>query len=320
MSAMGAQSEFRLEAESRPTYSFSGHQTFPFRYAWLPKGVQGVARDSELFWRNEALTTLGVGKNMVDSIRHWCEATRLIESDSRASRSRVLPLGKFLFGSGRSVRGVDPFLEDPATLWLLHWQLTARPMPASTWYLAFTKWGRTTFTREQLAKWIFGVARQSTASRSSQASIKRDVDVFLRTYAPNRVDRRRPLEDSFDCPLAELGLIREVEPGLYEFAVGRKASLPASILVYSLLEFWEDAAPNQETLSLERMLFDAGSPGAAFKLDDKAAIQLLESLPRSAPIRYDETAGLRTIIRNRSAGIATRNQVLEAHYPDRGNA
>ena len=32
-------------------YSFSSHQTFPFRYAWLSKGVAAVQADPEMFAR-----------------------------------------------------------------------------------------------------------------------------------------------------------------------------------------------------------------------------------------------------------------------------
>jgi hypothetical protein len=61
------------------TASFSGHETFVFRYAWLKKGVDAFAADPEIFRKESAIVTLGVGKNMVASIRHWCIATQLFE-------------------------------------------------------------------------------------------------------------------------------------------------------------------------------------------------------------------------------------------------
>ena len=53
------------------TFSFSGHETFPFRYTWLKKGVDAVSDDPSVFSSDRATITLGVGKNMVRSIRHW---------------------------------------------------------------------------------------------------------------------------------------------------------------------------------------------------------------------------------------------------------
>ncbi len=79
-----------------PRYSFSGHQTFPFRYAWLPKGAAAVREDAGVFRSPDALVRLGVGRNMVASIRHWGEALGIFETTRRGSR--LSPLGAFLFG------------------------------------------------------------------------------------------------------------------------------------------------------------------------------------------------------------------------------
>ena len=288
-------------------YGFSGHETFPFRYAWLPKGAGAVREDPEVFLRPDALVRLGVGKNMVASIRFWCEALGLLEM---RGRSGVLtPLGGFLFGSappedpGRTSRrvreGVDPYLEDPGTLWLLHWQLASRPYPASTWHLAFTRYVESVFTRDELARWLLRCAHEGNAKRTSIQSIRRDVDVFLRTYLPARDDRRRPLEDGFDCPLAELGLIRRAGPGRFAFERGPRPSLPDEVLVFAMADFWRNAAPDQKTLALERVLFDPGSPGAAFKFGDRDLVEVLERLPAKYGLRYDETAGQRVISRDR---------------------
>ncbi len=106
-----------------PKYSFSGHETFPFRYPWLTKGVQAAAERPGLFTEDEAGVVLGVGKNMVKSIRHWCAVLRLIApvSGDRTGRVRVTDLGRALFGP----EGFYPYLEDPTTLWLLHWLLVS---------------------------------------------------------------------------------------------------------------------------------------------------------------------------------------------------
>ena len=64
--------------------TFSGHETFVFRYGWLKKGLKGLRERPDVFSAEEAVARLGVGKNMVRSIRHWCLATRLpAEEDGR---------------------------------------------------------------------------------------------------------------------------------------------------------------------------------------------------------------------------------------------
>jgi len=93
--------------------SFSGHQTFPFRYTWLKKGVDAVSDNANVFTDEDAPVILGVGKNMVQSIRHWCRVAGLIYTN-QAARNRCIPteLGKAIFDDEK---GYDPYLDDPAT-------------------------------------------------------------------------------------------------------------------------------------------------------------------------------------------------------------
>ena len=57
---------------------------------------------------------------MVSSIRHWCTVAGLIKTDPFLRGAIITTdLGKAIFAED----GFDPFLEDPATLWLIHWKI-----------------------------------------------------------------------------------------------------------------------------------------------------------------------------------------------------
>ncbi|MCY4159547.1 MAG: DUF4007 family protein [Bacteroidetes bacterium] len=119
-------------------YSFSGHETFPLRLAWLKKAVDAI-EDSTIFQSDFAIAKFGVGKNMVRSIRHWSLATGVIEADPSSDERNALrasDLGKYLLGK----KGVDPYCEDAATLWLLHWLLCRSPARATLWHFVFGYW------------------------------------------------------------------------------------------------------------------------------------------------------------------------------------
>jgi hypothetical protein len=238
------------------------------------------------------MVILGVGKNMVRSIRHWCEALNLVRASERG-RYEPTNLGLTLFASN----GWDPYLEDPATLWLLHWLLVNRVYLASTWYLAFARFNADLFTRDDLVDWILKFLNQTSNMRVTIASLHRDIEIFLRTYLPSHATRDLPIEDTFDCPLVELDLLKEVERGTYQFSRGRKLSLPDEIFIYSLIDFWLRTAPNQQTLSFETALHGPGSPGMSFKLSENALIEYMERLPRWSGLTYDDTAGMRLILR-----------------------
>jgi hypothetical protein len=296
-------------APSEERYRFSGHQTFPFRYPWLPKAVRGVSEDRAIFAQDDAMVTLGVGKNMVASMRYWAEALNLITFGRTAAEGKPTWLGEELLGDD----GWDPYLEDVGTLWLLHWQLVESANLASTWHLVFTRWYKDAFTREEIAAWLAQLVEQLPGARASLGTLRRDVDTFVRTYLPAGPGGRRALEESFDCPLVELGLLREIEEGLLQFVRGPKATLPIEIFAYSLSRFWERTAPHQRTLSFERILYGPGSPGAAFKLSEPALVALLEKLPAWTEMRYDETAGLREVLRTSTQPVSPR-RILETYY------
>lgn len=297
-----------------PRYTFSGHETFPLRYAWVPKGLRELDADSNLFFEDDAIVRLGVGKNMVRAIRHWCCALGLAEVDGRANIGKVTHLGRRLFLASEEEAAWDPFLEDPGTLWLFQWQLASREERASTWHLAFTKWASDAFQKQDLIDWLVGIADDLEASRATRNSIKRDVDVFIRTYVPSDPSPYRPPEDSFDSPLVELGLLREEGKNLFRFVRGEKSSLPDEVFAYALVDFWDHAIGDRSTTNFESLLYEPGSPGGAFKLTPEALAARLEALPEWVGVYLDETAGERRVLRRPDVPLPDPVRCLEEYY------
>jgi len=295
-----------------PKYRFSGHETFPFRYAWLPKGIQGITKDPGLFSKEEpSIVTLGVGKNMVRAIKYWCEATGLLNAGSKGANPNITTLGRNLLGAN----GWDRYLEDVGTLWLLHWQLVSRLERASTWHLAFTRWGLQDFTGQQLSNWLLSIVPQE--SQISTNSLERDIEVFIRTYVPREIDANIPIEDTFDCPLVELGLIQEIpnqKVSAYRFVRGIKRLLPDEIFHYALIDYWNLNASSQKSISFETIFSGAGSPGAAFKLTEDDFCERLEKLPGWMGMSFDETVGMRQVFLKKEINSIDPLRALKKYY------
>lgn len=58
---------------------FARHESFHPRFGWLKKGFDKITVEEDLFRKDYASVTLGVGKNMVKSIKYWCKAYKIIE-------------------------------------------------------------------------------------------------------------------------------------------------------------------------------------------------------------------------------------------------
>lgn len=293
---------------------FSGHETFPFRYGWLKKGVDAVDIDPKLFNSDDATTRLGVGKNMVRSIRHWVLASGLVREEAiPKTRDKLLvttELGAGLVGSN----GLDPYLEDVSTLWLLHYLLTRGPGRTQSWYWLFNLWKSREFHKEEIVRELCAFAH-SASGRVTEATVRRDVECLLRSYVTKRDPKSKGLsEESLDCPLAELGLICEIGAGdAYAFQSGDHHTLESSVFAYCLLDFWRRQHPHQQTLSFEQILYSVGSPGKLFKLSYSGLVRHLENLEQvtSGAMSFDETAGLRQVYRRPSADPG---YLLEAVY------
>jgi hypothetical protein len=297
----------------RPT--FSGHETFPLRYAWLKKAHDSVAKDPEIFYAEDALVRLGVGKNMVKAIRHWGMATGVLAEGASLASSRlkaveVSPLGKKLFGA----RGYDPYLEDPATLWVLHWQLASTPERSTTWYWLFNHQPTPDFTVEAAVSSLRRLADERGWPKITPASLKRDVDCCVRTYCATRKSKRTVLEDTLDCPLAELGLVLPTtNRETYLLTREQRPSLSTPIFAFALADYLVRSPEPIGTLLLDDLMHQPGAPGRVLRVIEEelqAHVEALEELTDGAVV-YDETAGLKQI---RIRGKLNPMKLLRMHY------
>ena len=294
----------------------SGHETFPLRYGWLKKAFDAVSETEDdnsrsVFKAKDAIARFGVGKNMVASIRHWATAAGIIKDVSH--RPTTTPLGKRLFSSN----GFDPYMENPATAWLVHWQLCGKSHK-TTWFWAFNHFPFLFFEREMMIKGLLKLARDREWPRASVSTVKNDVACFIRTYVqlPSKKANR---EETLESPLTELGLIRSTgNRDRFRFVLGRKPSLGSGVFCYAVTKFWASYSTAQ-TLSFEALAHEPGSPGRVFLLDENDLVDRLSNLEDSSYgiYRWSETAGLKQLIRNVDLNGINAIDFIEGDYSAR---
>ena len=296
----------------------SGHETFPLRYGWLKKAFDAI-RETEhrgdnksVFSGEDAIARFGVGRNMVSSMRHWATAVGIIEDVPGESRIATTTLGQRLFGKG----GLDPYMEDPATSWLVHWRLCGRPNK-TTWFWAFNHYPAAAFERETLVKGIEKLARDRGWSRAAHTTIKSDVACFVRTYVAQQLSSGKAAhEDALESPLTELGLIKPIgRHDGFRFVRGQKPSLGDGVFCYAVTDFWSDYS-TAGTLSFEALAYEPGSPGRVFLLDENDLVDRLSDLEEASGgiYRWSETAGLKQLSRDRNLTTEDATDFIEADY------
>lgn len=266
-------------------YKFSGHQTFAFRYGWLEKGYRFL-KENKMFTDENAIVELGVGKNMVDSIKYWSEMTGIIADGQLTGFAHKL----------LSDNGWDPFLENDASLWLLHWKLCTNREFLSAGSAMFSYLHKPEFSKREVAELLIRIIEQDSKKIPSDSVLLRDIDCYIRAYAgTRRFEKKKKGEQSFDCPLQELGLIHPMSDAeMYRFAIGPKSSLPHEIIGYAVCDYFSQG--QKKSARLQEVLYHEFSPGQVFMLDENSLVEAINSLNIDPTwgkyFKFSESAGI----------------------------
>jgi hypothetical protein len=296
-------------------YRISGHESFPCRYTWLPKAVRGLRENPRLFAGGDdgAMVPLGVGKNMVRSVRFWSQAAGVVRPVGKGEGHSLSDLGKAVFSDG----GFDPFLEDIRTLWLIHWNLsTGTRNPLLAWDFLLNRWHEPELVPSLVQRALLAEASKLD-QKLSAATIEQHWDTFIHTYVPTRGRKGEVLEDNLDCPLVELDLIVRIgdrltgqtggraEP-VYAFRRQQKPDVTGELFLFCLNDYWDKRHPTEATLPFREIAHGHGSPGQIFKLPEDDIRHRLEQLAGQSDLfAYTQSASLEQV-RRREPGDGAR--------------
>jgi hypothetical protein len=299
-------------------FRFSGHETFPCRYAWLPKAFAALKRDDRIFADDEAaMIDLGVGKNMVRAIRFWVDAVGVARS-VKGGAFEITDFGDAIFADG----AFDPFLEDMRTLWLIHWQLATNiQQPLFAWHYLLNQWQHPEISRHAVLE-AFAKEAVRLGKDLSRVTLEQHFDTFLHSYIPTRGRKGDVQEDNLDCPLVELELIQKIgerasESGgrevIYAFRREEKLDITPGLFAYCLGDFWAKRHPGELTLEFRDVAVAPGSPGQIFKLpeaDIRARLEAIES-DTGGQFTYRESAALQRLTRTSETPARSLTSVYE---------
>lgn len=297
---------------------FTGHETFPLRYGWLKKTYDATltsdySKDNlAIFTGDDSIARFGVGKNMVSSMRHWATSVGIIEDNHQTHVIKPTNLGEILFGTSEKV-GLDPYLENPASLWLIHWQLCSHTQK-TTWHYVFNHFPGDHFDRTHIIDGLVNLAKDRNWGRISPATIQRDVECFVRTYVTKPTTAKSSPEDSLECPLAELGLIKSIgKRDGFRLVRGSKPTLGNGVFMFALVSFWRCSQyQDLNQLPFDSIAHSPGSPGRVFLLDEnELATRLMDIHSYSdGVLSWSETAGIKAIMKNPSRCLRDKGDEL----------
>lgn len=288
---------------------FSGHESFICKQFWLKKGVDFI-QSGQSFAADDAVVGLGVGKNMVRSIKYWLKCFNVID----ATEDILTYEGEKIFGGEDG----DPYLESIGTIWLLHYMLVKNEH-ASLYSLVFNNFRRLRpdFKIEQLESYVARFCSENQEAFNKN-TVSRDIRVLLNNYLPPSVNKKSDIEDSFAGLLFELRLIeiknkldvvQERQVSYYSIEPDYRESLPTEIVLYTILDYLEEG----RSVTFQDLYNGHNSPGSVFALSQEGLYQKIQEIITEYPdISYSETAGNRIL--QIPASFYSKSEILDAYY------
>lgn len=273
-------------------FLFAGHQTFSLRISWLPKAASALNDKVNPFADpRDGMQRLGIGKNMVESLRCWVEFYGVAEFDAAGRNPQLTDFGQIVLGP----KGCDPYLEDERTLWLLHWNASTNlKRRFFAWYWVCNAHPEAEFTYDEALR-AFKAQTETQARPLSPTTLRQHLDVFLGTY----VQSTTPLtgvvaEDLLESPLAVLGFVKrgEPRPGTpakdipFMIDAGPKAGVSDELFRFCVHDGWSKFAGSNETCSYRQLGQAINSPGRVFRLPERDLHERLVQLSTKWPKEF----------------------------------
>jgi len=274
-----------LEQVEYRKFIFSGHDSFHCRKLWLKKGYDYV-KSGNNFNSENAVIKLGVGKNMVSAIRFWLKAFKIIDA-----KDNVTKFGDKLLDN---LNGYDPYLEDEASLWLLHYQLVVSNY-SSIYNIIINE-----FRKEKLffSKDIFinYIKRTSELKRDfpfNENTISKDFMVFTNLYKNNL--ESKDIEESYSGLLAELDFVKTIKrenDEHYHIENSERDNLNHAIFLFAIL----NNPKYGYSISLNALEFEFNSPGSVFALTRKGLLnKIYEIVEKYDNVSFTDHAGIKEL-------------------------
>ena len=267
------------------------HESFSIRKNWLHKGVKNILRENRLFCDKNinACDILGIGSNMVKSMRYWLKAVGIMEEvkEGKLNVQRLTPLGELINEN-------DPFHQEDGTKFILHYKLACNYEDATSWYWFYNEYLGKTVDKK---RFVDGLSEYLTKKnhKSSRKVLEDEFNCLVKTYYNKEKEARDP-EETKDCPLADLGLLELENSKVREF---KKTSPEENdinpLIVYSVIcDNVKDKDENNEVL-ISSLLDDKNNIGKIFNMSRTLIIQILGKLVKMGYIEMSRTAGLDVI-------------------------
>lgn len=257
--------------------AFGQHQSFYLREKWISKGIKELGIYSDFFNDKENFEKIGLGKNMVESLKFWLGATKIIEEINK--EVKVSKLGQLIYK-------YDKFIKFNFTKLLLHYNLATgsdynNRYSSTVIYWLFNECNETVFEKgtllENFKRWVDRFVKREVSIKS----LDRDISMALQLYTmQNVIDDPEEVAVS---PLSNLKLIKKDDKRYVKSEID-ESELPSEIIMVHLIHYYNRMKINY--ISIDELLKDKLSIGKILNLSRSTLILKLDELSKERNSKY----------------------------------
>ncbi|MGV8167501.1 MAG: DUF4007 family protein [Alkaliphilus sp.] len=257
---------------------FNAHESFYIRRGWISKGLKNVIKNPGVFMTKEprANDVLGIGTNMVKSLRYWLQATGLTTEEKK--EQKLTKLGEIIWKE-------DRYVEELGTLCLLHYKLATNKDKATSWYYFFNEFNLSAFNKSDFVSLVSNYAKINN-KEVAQGSYEKDCTCLINTYSKQK--KRLNPEDNIRSPLEELGLVAVHDRAKNIFIKKSPNGIPLIVLFAVIV----DNAKEKKEIKISSLISENGNIGKVFNINSVNILPCLYKLQDRGFLSVVKTAGM----------------------------
>lgn len=254
------------------------------------------------------MDVLGIGANMVKSLRYWLQAVGLTTEPQSGKKDQTLT------DFGRLIYDHDRYTEEFGTICLLHYKLVSDEGMAPAWYFFFNDFPMREFGRDDFLSLIQNNLKMR-GTNVALRSLSDDFTCIINSYVPKYKAEPGKVspESNIICPFSELGLIDIVSKShgniLYKKVMPAIRGFSPWIIRAVIADRWSE----QDEITLTSLFTDERGLGKTFNFDSISMLSLLHKTEQIGELKIIRTAGLDVIRVNRRR---TFNECVEHYYAE----
>lgn len=259
-----------------------GHESFSIREGWITKGIFEIKDNSKLFSEKNLTDILGIGTNMVKSLKYWLITAGIIK-ETKKTEFELTELGNL-------IEQYDPYMEDVFSLYFIHFSIVNNIERAIIWNIFYNKCNIKNFSKKELLEQVEYILETENLEYNEKMLID-EISILLKTYTID--EKNGTPENNFTCPLTELKLIRKIDKDLYQKEKSALNILNPYIVYWGLI-----SQTDSNSINIDDLIKGENSVCKLLNLDRVLLNEYLDILKKENLITVNRTAGLNMVYIN----------------------